>query len=121
MRWGTPKIRPNLHRARAKERPKENLALRDILNKTLNENKVLEIKKEEIKQTIPVKPQPREIRPAISLNELKVSKPNPVSRLQDRSASAEDMNKLKNLISEKETKEEKIREVPEDVLKKILE
>lgn len=80
-------------------RPQENLALRDILNKTLNENKVLESKVEtpkveEIKKDIP---------PAISLNELKETKPNsPVSSmLKDRSASKDEMNKLKDFIAEK--------------------
>ena len=89
--------------------PRENLALKEILNRTLNENKVLESKKEEP--------------PSISLNELK-QKTSSVSSLPDRSASAEDMNKLKNLISGKETKEKKketVKEVPEDVLRKILE
>ena len=142
-----------------KEKPKENLALRDILNKTLNENKVLEGKKEikvEESKMVEVK---KEAPPTISLNDLRQNSPTKTSTLQDRSASSEDMNKLKNLISEKETtgfvpkiqKEEiieekvqqdtmpvkptepiqqaqpsvsssgKIREVPEDVLRKILE
>jgi CxxC-x17-CxxC domain-containing protein len=141
--------------------PGENTALRDILNKTLNENKVF---------SAPLPPEPAEEGPApISLNELKTSPKkdfNPTPK--DRSASAEEMDKLKNLITEKtiepteesvkeqveEPKEipkeeiissiespvsatteekpevpilqpnntpNKIREVPEDVLKKILE
>ena len=104
------------------ERPKptrasgENLALREVLNKTLS--------------------RPVITPPPISLNELKTSKPVQAP-LKDRSANAEDMNKLKNIISKTEiSKEEKkkeqtenkstsqpnkVREVPEDVLKKILE
>ncbi|MFZ2205247.1 MAG: CxxC-x17-CxxC domain-containing protein [Minisyncoccia bacterium] len=123
-------------------KPIENTALRDILNKTLSENKVLEkpVVVPEVKEIkIPVPP------PAMSLSDLKRS--NPVSATSinnDRSASAEDMNKLKNFIFEKvpaasqekkvepvneEVKKEipvptppkNIKEVPEDVLKKILE
>ena len=138
-----------------KERPKENLALKDILNKTLNENKILNsplsnplLNKEREKGEVPPGPT------AISLNELKIPTPSP-SQLKDRSASQDDMNKLKSFISEKtlqnkaeieerveptptptlvpvpepkveEKKEEikqpeKVREVPEDVLRKILE
>ena len=123
----------------------ENLALRDILNKTLNEN----------------------IPPPISLDALKI-KPKELTMLKDRAASAEDMNKLKDFIAsvpaphpapavipktpipipvfklepkvEEEKKEDtittpakatspqqgedekpKVKEVPEEVLKKILE
>ena len=111
----------------------ENMALREILNKTLNENKVLEPKKEEPK----VEEVKREAPPAISLNELKNTKPA-TSVLPDRSASAEDMDKLKNLISAKDNSEKRsdlkgaqrsdlgesngsVKEVPEDVLRKILE
>jgi CxxC-x17-CxxC domain-containing protein len=130
-----------------KERPKENLALKEILNKTLNENKILETKKQEIKEEVK-----EEIVPSISLNELKTQIPS--SQLKDKSASQDDMNKLKNLIKEsakkteipeiplparnagsiatagvenkakipiEEKKEEKLKEVPEDVLRKILE
>ena len=102
----------------------ENLALRDILNKTLSENKVFENKKEEIKEVEEIK---KETPAPMSLNELGNSKSAIQSKLKDRSASSEDMNKLKNLISEKaqqkiEAKEDKkVREVPEDVLRKILE
>ncbi len=115
---------------------KENLALKEILNKTLNENNILnqqrehlEIKKEEIKE--------KKVE-HISLDSLKqkevISEPMPI---KDKSATVEDMNKLKNLISEKaeNIKEEvkieekppqnisqnKTKEVPEDVLRKILE
>ena len=101
----------------------ENTALREILNKTLNENKVLEPKKEKQKME-EVK---REAPPAISLSELKSPKPASVSSLPDRSASAEDMDKLKNLISLGQShvggdkKEKNVKEIPEDVLRKILE
>jgi CxxC-x17-CxxC domain-containing protein len=99
-----------------KSNPRDNTALREILNKTLSENKVLEPKpvepiKEEVKKIIP---------PAISLNELQVKKPIP-TLTNDKSASVDNMNQLKNLISEKEEKKDKVREVPEDVLMKILE
>ncbi|MBU0612212.1 type IV secretion system DNA-binding domain-containing protein [Patescibacteria group bacterium] len=115
----------------------ENLALKEVLNKTLSGS------------STPV-PEP------ISLDKLKAEKftrptegPASVSPLKDRSASVEDMNKLKSFISEKkaptqkgvgvqtdnvgieekksaqpsggEKPKGKIKEVPEDVLKKILE
>jgi len=96
---------------------RDNTALREILNKTLSTP------------------------PPISLNELKDTKPTPNTVLKDRSASKEDMNKLKDFISkiipthntsnlinkngEKEEKKitstNKIKEVPEDVLRKVLE
>lgn len=123
-----------------KEKIRDNSALRDILNKTLNENKVFESRKKEPK--VEVKgPEP------ISLDALK-SKPevNKIISTKDRSAPLEEMNKLKNLINGTKTEEPKIaqpepprqpeqskveeapqpkqpnvREVPEDVLKKILE
>jgi hypothetical protein len=73
----------------------ENLALREILNKTLNENNVLETKKEEIiKIEEPKKEEPKHI----SLNDLKAPRPSISSPLQDRSASSDDMNRLKDLI-----------------------
>jgi CxxC-x17-CxxC domain-containing protein len=134
------------------EKPKDNTALREILNKTLSENKIFSdssVDKEE-------KPKEKE-EPSISLNELKNTQPAFSSPSKDRSASREDMDKLKNFISAKsneaelpeipkEVKEEikkeeeipikkeeipktqpsvsssgAVREVPEDVLKKILE
>ncbi|MEI6580879.1 MAG: CxxC-x17-CxxC domain-containing protein [bacterium] len=135
-----------------KEKPKENIALRNILNKTLSDNNILD--KTEIKKV------EDPVTPAISLNELKTTTQTIKPPLKDRSASREDMDKLKNFISEKTAKEfiepnvadklkpvkvevevpipepvkteapvsdvkvasqEKIREVPEDVLRKILE
>ena len=76
----------------------ENLALRDILNKTLNETKVLENKeekvvKEEVKTSTP---QPQHI----SLSDLKAPKPVQNFQNKDKSASTQDMNSLKNFISE---------------------
>ncbi|MCX6751775.1 MAG: hypothetical protein NT161_03380, partial [Candidatus Nomurabacteria bacterium] len=103
------------------EKPRDNTALREILNKTLNEEK---------KETNSPLPNPSpyqgegkargEVQPAISLNELKNPKPSPNTTLKDRSASKEDMDKLKDLISQK-APENKTKEVPEDVLRKILE
>lgn len=133
-----------------KERPKENLALREILNKTLSENKVFDNKKEpEVKLEEKPTPEP------ISLDALR-SKPevNKITPTKDRSAPPEEMNKLKDLINSAKTEDIKpepkveepvkveppklekkieqpsqpqpqtkpnIKEVPEDVLKKILE
>lgn len=122
-------------------REKDNTALREILNKTLNDSKILSkgnnIKTEEKKEE--TKP---EVVP-ISLNELKDAKPTINNSLKDRSASKEDMNKLKDFIygkvensvenskveNKKDTKDAmggtnkdiQSKEVPEDVLRKILE
>ena len=93
-----------------KERPKDNLALRDILNKTLNEKRVFEEKpKEEIKIVeVPAAP-------AMSLSELKNPVPTKSNTiLKDRSASREDMDKLKNFISQSSVKEHEIETVPEN-------
>ncbi len=124
----------------------ENTALKEILNKTLNQEKIFEEKKEKV--FIPEKQ-------VISLNDLNKNVSSPVfKKIPDRAASPEDMNKLKNLIlnkekvnlnndqilkeENKETEQSKekiekqqpnistspsgtIREVPEDVLRKILE
>lgn len=74
----------------------ENLALRYILNKTLNENKILE-KKETIQPVIEKVSIPT---PApLSLDSLKEKKVEQVvSPLKDKSASADDMSKLKMFI-----------------------
>jgi len=107
-----------------KDRVKENLALKEVLNK-INE--------------LPTKVgTPTEVG-AVSLDALKnkedstTSKPASTRQGGDRAASAEDMNKLKDLIKEKQagkdplasgtppSQGEKVKEVPEDVLKKILE
>ena len=79
-----------------KEKVRDSSALRDILNKTLSENKVFEFKKEEPKMEEIKKETPT----PISLNDLKIQKPTNISNLKDRGANAEDMNKLKNLIRE---------------------
>ena len=105
----------------------ENLALREILNKTLNESKILDVKEEVKKEEPKMEEIKKEAPPAISLNELRVPK-STVSTLEDRSASADDMNKLKDLISKVPPVNKpaaspagRVREVPEDVLRKILE
>ncbi len=93
-----------------KERPKDNSALRHILNKTLTENKVLE---EAPVKTPTVEP--------ISLSSLKKASPASTIRppLADRAASADDMNKLKDIISGVAPSAPR-REVPEDVLRSLL-
>ncbi len=111
-----------------REIPKENLTLKEILNKTLAE-------KEKVVPT------------PISLSELKpkIEPIIPNHTSNDRSASPEEMDKLKNLISttkveevkkeparnasqsdaggeiKEESQKQLVKEVPEDVLKKILE
>ena len=113
---------------------RDNTALREVLNKTLSENKISEEKKKELeikKVEVPAEP-------AISLDELKNTKPAPDATLKDRSASKEDMDKLKNFIQSTNISQPKDlpiqaekpktpsadlkpREVSEDILKKILE
>ena len=108
---------------------KENTALKEVLNKTLSKNSGLKV-------TVVSKPEPK----AISLSDLKIP-PKPVqnatpsTKSADRAASLEDMSKLKDLISnkiptpsqpDKKVQEPplttgNIKEVPEDVLKKLLE
>lgn len=99
------------------EKPKENLALRDILNKTLSENKVLSTPQVSVDSKLTEKPIPQ----PISLNELKVSRPPTMPAIKDKSASAENMNQLKDLISAKGEshtfvpkipKQEEIKETP---------
>lgn len=125
-----------------KELPKENFALRDILNKTLAEKKVFT--PEEVKTPKPVEIKKVEPEP-ISLSSLKSLPPtNPIKPANDRSASAESMNMLKGLIGEKPATvapkveplptpkgvgtptasvgaTSNVKEVPEDVLRKVLE
>ena len=133
------------------ENREENTGLKNILNKTLAENKVFTAPKREpevteVKSTIPT-PQP------ISLNDLKTPKPAEINSKNDRSASEERMSALRSLIMEKapeainppslkaskDKKEEtptptptsipnptpnltpNVKEVPEDVLRKVLE
>jgi len=121
---------PSMHTGGEQHRRKDgNPALRDILNKTLAEAKVTS-----------VPPPQASTPPPISLQDLKakVKDVNPKSR----AASEESMNKLKDLITEKVEKsedkkddtlppkpkakaspvdEQRPKEVPEDVLKSILE
>ena len=106
------------------KKPKENLALKEVLNK------------------ITVEPAPVVVTPPapvpepVSLDTLKdkIKETNKdFSHAKDRSASSEEMHKLKDLIIEKIEKSEdkkvpeppltpgNIKEVPEDVLRKILE
>jgi CxxC-x17-CxxC domain-containing protein len=94
-----------------KEKPKENIALRDILNKTLSDNKVFT--KPAVVEKIE---KPKEI-PSISLNDLKSTTQENIGA-KDRSASREDMNKLKDFISEK-TKEIKEEKIPEKVVENV--
>ena len=131
----------------SENKTKENLALKEVLNKSLPDRQV----------SPEVKPVSTPISAPVSLDSLKNKEASPIG-LQpreikkpihssgDRAATAEDMNKLKDLIAEKtttpakatppsqggeETSQNKAkaspvdglqpREVPEDVLKKILE
>lgn len=127
--------KPNFSKPYEKPKIVENQALKEILNKTLNEQKIIELKKEE-KIIEEKKPTP----PPISLNDLgskipKVEVPKPVN---DRSASPDKMNSLKDILAKVEgdrgveppipvpqkqnnPQGAPVREVPEDVLKKILE
>lgn len=122
------------------QKVRDNTALREILNKTLSEEKkpteekvlnINDVGKDDKKETNDSS------MPRMSLNELKETKPVFGNLSKDKSASKEDMDKLKNFIStdpikeqkkeEKKTEEktsktvDKIKEVPEDVLRKILE
>ncbi|MFA6324671.1 MAG: CxxC-x17-CxxC domain-containing protein [Candidatus Paceibacterota bacterium] len=98
---GVPKKFFNNQNTNNQIRPKkvigENLALREILNKTLNENKVLPARPHEGAGGEAKKEEPV----PISLNDLRTPKPLNASPLQDRSASSHDMNRLKDLITEK--------------------
>jgi len=89
-------------------KPRDNSALREILNKITVDGGT------PMKTVEPVVPTPV----PISLDALKIE--NKEKPSNDRSASKEDMDKLKNLISEK-VPTDNTKEVPEDVLRKILE
>ena len=115
----TPPARPKIFSAIKKvftrEKPKENSALREVLNKTISldalKDKNTEVKKPVATQNVGFVPS------------------------KDRAASAENMNKLKDLISAKvptstpptpiqptaPINKGQVKEVPEDVLRKILE
>ncbi|OGI95040.1 hypothetical protein A2917_01510 [Candidatus Nomurabacteria bacterium RIFCSPLOWO2_01_FULL_42_17] len=112
----------------------ENLALREVLNKITSDGAAPQ--KSVIKEPVPA---------PVSLDALKEKikesvSAKPIHTGSDRAASSEDMNKLKDLISSKtapsplpisipqkpqpeagQPKAEKVKEVPEDVLRKILE
>ncbi|MES2416114.1 MAG: CxxC-x17-CxxC domain-containing protein [Patescibacteria group bacterium] len=106
-------------------KPEQNFALKDLLNKAISEKeKEVAIP---VQQKIPDAPAP------ISLNSLK-KEPTPITNNafgKDKSASSEDINKFKNFVSsinptqseiqKEEIKPQPIKEVPEDVLRKILE
>jgi len=110
---------------------RDNTALREILNKTLSENKILPARN--ASQSDAGEEEKKEpIKPTISLSELKNTEPTSNATSKDRSASKEDMDKLKNFIQntnisapKKEVKASPVglqpREVPEDILRKILE
>jgi CxxC-x17-CxxC domain-containing protein len=120
------------------KKPKENFALKDILNKALSSNESVIKDKEQVLLT-EVKQEPKN--EAISLSSL--NKPTSsinMNEKSDRSADKDTMNSLKNLIlnatapfeKKEESKIEKtgtmpnlskdnIQEVPEDVLRKLLE
>ncbi len=74
----------------------ENLALKDILNKTLSDNKILDLKKPEPK-VVEIK---KETPAPVSLNTLRAPQ-STVAKSNDRSASSESMSALKNLIMAK--------------------
>ncbi len=99
-------------------KPKDNTALKEFLDKTLSGHQTDSVAKP--------------IAEPVSLSALKDKVKEPTPSSKDRAASAEDMNKLKDLIKTTQpqapTKEplsmpipQKPKEVPEDVLKKVLE
>lgn len=102
---GKPSV-PNKNFA---DKPKENLALKEILNKTLSEQKIIELKKEE-KIIEDKKPTPA----PVSLNTLH-AKPisNETKPTNDRGASADRMNSLKDLLAKVESEREDNIKTPE--------
>ncbi|PIR68600.1 hypothetical protein COU49_00030 [Candidatus Nomurabacteria bacterium CG10_big_fil_rev_8_21_14_0_10_35_16] len=118
---------------KATKKSKPNTKLKEIINKITTNS---DVSPEEVKPVTPPMP------PVISLESLKEKTKEIATPSKDRSASAEEMNKLKDLItasgvtpqkavvSEKITSPDAsvpstsnlgIKEVPEDVLRKILE
>ena len=101
----TPRVFSGIKKVFTRNKPKtthtssrDNTALREILNKTLSDNKILEKKTSD--KNIPESELNNEksmVKP-ISLNELKTQKSSSLSKSKDRSASPEDMDKLKNFI-----------------------
>ncbi len=115
--------KPSFEPFKIKSKPlgaKDNSALKEVLDKALNETNLPHpdplLTKERGNIVVP-KP------PAISLSELKNEKPEHKNILKDKSASRSDMDKLKSLIDTANivTEKKEIKEVPEDVLKKVLE
>lgn len=87
--------------ALAKPKHEENLALKDILNKTLSDNKILSGKNEKSEQSKIVEVKKAEPNP-ISLNSLKTQTQTQnvnVVPSKDRGASAENMNALRDLLN----------------------
>jgi len=117
-----PKIFSTIKKVFTKPPIKDNKALKEVLDKTLNGK----IQNSPLPNPSPYKGEGKargEVEPTISLNELKNPKPLNNNNLKDRGASHEEMDKLKNLIQSSDiskTKKE-TKEIPEDVLKKILE
>lgn len=100
VRQSMPQIQNKFENKNIPQKPKENFALKEILNKALSETippkptpppvpapKVEEIKKPEI--------------PAVSLDTLKAKPVPSTSPLKDKSASSEDMDKFKSFIFQK--------------------
>ncbi len=129
VRASKPKIFSNIKKVFKKnitEKPpkppkeRDNSALRDILNKTLSEN-ISSIPKAEAvgEPEAPKTPEPE----PVSLEALKPkdgqATEKEIPKKEDRAASAEDMNKLKDLINS--VPKPKVKEVPEEVLRKMLE
>ena len=115
---------PSVEKTAPVKAARDNSALKEVLNKALSLNKP-STPVPKVNQPIPNIPIPTPS--PVSLNTLKTENKNS----KDRSASHEDMDKLKNLIKTADisTKKEDVkaspvgvqpREVPEDVLRKIL-
>ncbi len=131
-----PPVAPKPRASPVGGQPRDTSALKEILNKALSEtiSPAPPVKKDIPEEVKRVEPEP------ISLNTLKEkTAPTPSAPIKDKSASAEDMDKFKKFIEEKSSntltppeapkKKAKAspveglqpREVPEDVLRKILE
>lgn len=128
--FGKPQSTDLAHRERTKlPPPGENTALKEVLNKALSEKEKENAPVQKVEPTVKIEEQ--NTPPPISLSELKNNNGNGNvdsnnKSGSDRAASREDMEKLKDFISGKTDNikpadTEKTKEVPEDVLKKILE
>ncbi|MDE2399879.1 MAG: type IV secretion system DNA-binding domain-containing protein [Patescibacteria group bacterium] len=95
---------------------KENFGLKEALKKVFSAP--------EVKETVLQHKMPEKAPAPVSLDSLK-NKMKDITPKKDKAASAEDMDKLKNLIDKKVAEppltKGNIKEVPEDVLRKILE